>query len=91
MSLDLSTTNPLPTLESAGESLEAMANSGEPGPGGAVYARLSNPTVARFEEALAALEGGDDAVAYASGMATLTAVLLAARLRRGSPHAFPWG
>ncbi|MEO1085987.1 MAG: PLP-dependent transferase [Acidobacteriota bacterium] len=84
--LDLSTTNPLPTLESAGESLETMANGGEPGPGGAVYARLSNPTVARFEEALAALESGVGAVAYASGMATLTAVLLAARLRRGADH-----
>jgi methionine-gamma-lyase len=43
-----------------------------------IYARLHNPTVARFEEALAGLEEADDAVAFASGMAAITAALLAA-------------
>lgn len=36
---------------------------------GHVYARISNPTVALFEERVAALEGGRAAVAAASGMA----------------------
>jgi len=49
------------------------------GDGSAVYQRLWNPTVARFEQALAALEGAEAAVAFASGMATTTAVLTAAR------------
>ncbi|MEM1180797.1 MAG: PLP-dependent aspartate aminotransferase family protein [Acidobacteriota bacterium] len=84
--LDLSTTNPLPTLESAGESLETMAAGGDPGAGGAVYGRLTNPTVARFEEALASLEGGAGSTAFASGMAALTAVLMAATLRRDGRH-----
>jgi methionine-gamma-lyase len=79
--LDLSTTYPLADLETAAESLESMASGGEP-LGNPVYARLYNPTVARFEAALAALEGAEAAVAYASGMAALTACLFAAR-RRG--------
>ncbi|MFA7666172.1 MAG: O-acetylhomoserine aminocarboxypropyltransferase/cysteine synthase family protein [Burkholderiaceae bacterium] len=36
---------------------------------GNVYSRLSNPTVAVFEERMAALEGGRAAIAAASGMA----------------------
>ncbi|TFK98995.1 putative O-acetylhomoserine-lyase [Pterulicium gracile] len=44
--------------------------------GGYVYSRLSNPTVAAFEQRVAALEGGVAAVATASGMAAqLTAIL----------------
>ena len=54
--LDLSSTNPLPGVESGGISYEAMATGGHPTDGGNVYARLWNPTVARFEAALAALE-----------------------------------
>ena len=42
-----------------------------------------NPTVARFESAMALLERADDAVAFASGMATLTAILLSAKARGG--------
>lgn len=38
---------------------------------GHVYSRLSNPTVAVFEERMAALEGGVGAVATASGQAAL--------------------
>lgn len=75
--LDLSTTYPLPDLEDAGACLQALAE-GEAGDGrGPVYARLGNPTVRRLETALAELEGTDDAVAFASGMAALTATLLA--------------
>src|SRR5512133_2038143 len=36
---------------------------------GNVYSRLSNPTVAAFEERIASLEGGLGAVATASGLA----------------------
>jgi methionine-gamma-lyase len=40
---------------------------------------MHNPTVARFEEAIATLEATDEAVAFSSGMAAITAILLAAR------------
>jgi len=43
---------------------------------GNVYSRLSNPTVAAFEERVAALEGGRAAVASASGMAAETMALM---------------
>jgi O-acetylhomoserine (thiol)-lyase len=43
---------------------------------GNVYSRLSNPTVAVFEERIAALEGGRAAVAAASGMAAQALALL---------------
>lgn len=77
-SIDLSTTNPLADVESGGDAYEALATGGRPIPGGShVYGRLWNPTVARFEDGLAELEGSDEAVAFASGMAALTACLLA--------------
>lgn len=50
-----------------------------------MYARLDNPTVGRFETALARLEGAEGAVAFASGMAALSAVLLA-RASAGLRH-----
>ena len=43
---------------------------------GNVYSRLSNPTVAAFEERVAALEGGRAAVASSSGMAAETMALM---------------
>ncbi len=77
--IDLSTTYPLPSVTSGGDAYEALATGLQPpAEGGLVYARLWNPTVARFEEALAELEGTDEGVAFASGMAATTAVLLAA-------------
>jgi len=77
-SIDLSTTNPLTDVEAGGEAYEALATGGRPIPGSSlVYSRLWNPTVARFEDALAELEGAEEAVAFASGMAALTACLLA--------------
>ena len=80
--IDLSTTYPINDLEGERDNLLAMAH-GEAPRGGSVYARLHNPTVARFESAMALLERGDDAVAFASGMATLTAILLAAKAKGG--------
>jgi O-succinylhomoserine sulfhydrylase len=49
---------------------------------GNVYARFSNPTVTMFEERLAALEGAEDCVATASGMAAIMAAVLA-HLKQG--------
>ncbi len=44
---------------------------------GNLYARFTNPTVAMFEARLAALEGGERAVAAASGMAAIMSVCYA--------------
>jgi methionine-gamma-lyase len=84
--IDLSTTNPLPDIEAGGGSYEAIATGGHPTEGGNVYARLWNPTVARFETALAELEGADEAVAFGTGMAAVSAVLLAAMNRGRGRH-----
>jgi methionine-gamma-lyase len=74
--IDLSSTYPIPDLGEAIEALDALA-AGAADAANPVYARLHNPTVRRVERALAELEGTDDAVAFASGMAALTATLLA--------------
>ena len=77
--IDLSTTNPLPDVELGGACYEALATGGLPVPGGThVYQRLWNPTTGRFEQALAELENCEQAVAFASGMAAITACLIAA-------------
>jgi methionine-gamma-lyase len=78
--IDLSTTYPTPDLDAAGRSFDALVFGDAP-EGNAIYQRLHNPTVARFESALAELEGAEDAAAFSSGMAALTAVLIAARAR----------
>ena len=78
--LDLSTTYPIRDIQLAIESVEAIARGEQPAVN-PIYARLHNPTVARFESALARLEGAEAAVAFASGMAAISAVLLAARDR----------
>lgn len=44
---------------------------------GNVYSRYTNPTVRTFEERLAALEGGEAAVATASGMSAILSLCLA--------------
>lgn len=44
---------------------------------GNVYSRYTNPTVRIFEERIAALEGGEMAVATASGMAAILSVCMA--------------
>ena len=82
--LDLSTTYPTGDLDSATASIDSLGKGGEP-TGSSIYARFHNPTVARYEKALAKLEGAEAAVAFASGMAALTAVLLAAR-EKGKNH-----
>lgn len=75
--IDLSSTYPVPDLDEGVAALDALA-AGAAEAGNPVYARLFNPTVRRLEQGLAELEGTADCVAFASGMAALTACLLAA-------------
>ncbi|SDS51154.1 cystathionine gamma-synthase [Agrococcus carbonis] len=82
--IDLSSTYPLPSVAAGGDAYEVGAGGGDPSEVTAVYQRLWNPTVARFERAFAALERAEAAVAFATGMAAVTAVLTAAKQRRGS-------
>lgn len=79
--LDFSTTYPLGDLDAATASFDRLASGAAEAPN-SIYARLHNPTVGRFESALAALEGTEAAVAFGSGMAAVTAVFLA-RSRAG--------
>lgn len=92
--LDLSTTHPLVSIEAGRDAYDAYA-AGEPRGADmtALYRRAWNPTVARFESAMAELEGYGwqhpegpaEAVAFASGMAAITAVLMS-RVAAGLPH-----
>ncbi len=85
--IDLSSTNPLPDVIRGGDSYEAMATGGHPlEDGGAVYQRLWNPTVARFESALAQLEHTGAAVAFGSGMAAMSAAILSQTTMAGRRH-----
>jgi methionine-gamma-lyase len=74
--LDLSTTYPSHDSRAEAARIDEFAATGARLDGPPVYSRLDNPTVARFEDALARLEGTESAVAFASGMAALTATLL---------------
>ncbi|MBC7223387.1 MAG: PLP-dependent transferase [Anaerolineae bacterium] len=51
---------------------------------GYVYGRYGNPTVRAFERAVATLEGAEDAVACASGMAAVHLALMAAGCTAGT-------
>jgi O-succinylhomoserine sulfhydrylase len=59
-----------PTMEAA----EARFKGADPG---FIYSRFSNPTVAMFEQRMCLLEGAEAARATASGMAAVTASMLA--------------
>jgi O-succinylhomoserine sulfhydrylase len=54
---------------------QAEARFIETGPDEFIYARYGNPTVSMFEQRIAALEGGEDAFAAASGMAAVNGAL----------------
>lgn len=92
--IDLSTTAPLPDVTEARDILDELIE-GKPLPHGAstIYRRAWNPTVARFEEAVAALEGyvpdgpslDVEGIAFASGMAA-THVVILSRVAAGKPH-----
>ncbi|QSB05424.1 trans-sulfuration enzyme family protein [Natronoglycomyces albus] len=83
--IDLSTT--YPAADSAAEAMrmDEFAAGAQPA-GSPIYARLHNPTVARFESALAELENAEASVAFASGMAAMTACLLAASQGNQKTH-----
>jgi methionine-gamma-lyase len=92
--IDLSTTAPLADVQTGGASYEKIAGGGSWESGDStVYRRLWSPTAARLETAVAALESIDDevdsdsteAVAFATGMAAISAVFLS-RVRKGTPH-----
>ncbi|MER7515298.1 PLP-dependent transferase [Streptomyces sp. NPDC126499] len=83
--LDLSTTYPSYDTRAEAARIDEFAATGARPDGPPVYARLDNPTTGRFETALARLEGTDSAVAFASGMAALSAVLLS-RASTGLRH-----
>ncbi|MBB0232037.1 trans-sulfuration enzyme family protein, partial [Streptomyces calidiresistens] len=83
--IDLSTTHPSADSRAEAARIDAFAATGARPEGPPVYARVDNATTARFEDALARLEGTDTAVAFASGMAALTALLLA-RAGGGAGH-----
>ena len=74
--LDMSTTYPSFDSPLEANRLDRFA-AGEFLDGAPIYARIGNPTVRRFENALAELEGCETAVAFGSGMAALSACLLA--------------
>jgi methionine-gamma-lyase len=74
--LDLSTTYPARDARIESGRLDTFATGDQP-PGLPVYGRVGNPTVQRFEAALAELEGCEAAVAFATGMAAMSACLLA--------------
>ncbi len=76
--IDLSTTYPVHDLDAGSASFTALVSGAMSAPN-PIYARLHNPTVARVESALATLEGTGACVAFGSGMAALTALLLAVK------------
>jgi cystathionine gamma-synthase len=57
--------------------LERYMRGEDPDPEREEYGRYGNPTVRELERRVAALEGAEDAVAFASGMAATTTALLA--------------
>ncbi|MCP5160435.1 MAG: O-succinylhomoserine sulfhydrylase [Hahellaceae bacterium] len=59
-----------------GSAAEAAARFSGEVPGN-IYSRFTNPTVRMFEQRIAALEGGERAVATASGMAAILATCMA--------------
>lgn len=76
--IDLSTTYPVHDLVQGTASFDALVG-GAAQAENPIYARLHNPTVARTENAIAELEGTGSCVAFGSGMAALSALLLARR------------
>ena len=51
---------------------------------GFIYSRLGNPTTGQLERKIALLEGGEDCIAFASGMGAISATLLS--LLRAGDH-----
>ncbi|MDX1754963.1 MAG: O-succinylhomoserine sulfhydrylase [Marinobacter sp.] len=66
-----------------GSAAQAAARFGGDEPGN-IYSRFTNPTVQAFEARIAAMEGGERAVATASGMAAILSTCMA--LLQGGDH-----
>lgn len=66
-----------------GSAAQAAARFGGDEPGN-IYSRFTNPTVQAFETRIAAMEGGERAVATASGMAAILSTCMA--LLQGGDH-----
>jgi cystathionine gamma-synthase len=64
------------TFEDSAE-LERYMRGQDPDPEREEYGRYGNPTVRELETRVAALEGADDSLAFASGMAAITSALFA--------------
>lgn len=60
-------------FDSAEDAAEGFANAEN----GFIYSRFTNPTVAMFQDRLAALEGGDACIATSSGMSAIMTVAMA--------------
>src|SRR5690625_6201131 len=58
------------------DSAEHAANRCNLSDAGPIYTRLTNPTTGALEARIASLEGGVDAVAFASGQAAQTAAII---------------
>ncbi|MEF9995096.1 MAG: O-succinylhomoserine sulfhydrylase [Burkholderiaceae bacterium] len=69
------------TFQSAAQAAARFANADE----GYTYSRVGNPTVRMFESRLAALEGAEDALATATGMAAIFTAVIA--VLRAGDHA----
>ena len=67
----------------APEAVTGFSARDEQGYNGHVYGRVSSPTVAQLQEKLAALEGAEAALCYASGVAAAHA-LICGRLGRAT-------
>jgi methionine-gamma-lyase len=65
-------------------SIEQGANRFAGNEDGYIYSRLSNPTVITLEKRMSELEGGEAALAFGSGMAAVSAVLIA--LTKSNDH-----
>lgn len=77
--IDLSTTYGFRRSSAVARSMDALLEGDFEAPN-PVYARLHNPTVAGFESALAELEGAEASVAFATGMAAISATIMAAAM-----------
>lgn len=78
--IDLSSTYPVTNLEEGRQSLDDFAN-GAWQSANPIYSRLHNETVFLFEKAMAEMEKTNESVAFSSGMAAITAVILASKMR----------
>ncbi|MFC0524254.1 methionine gamma-lyase [Pontibacillus salicampi] len=68
------------TFDSAEQGEQRFAGEAE----GYIYSRLGNPTVKALEDRIATLEGGEAGLAFGSGMAAVSAVLIA--LTKANDH-----